>query len=404
MTFDPAEFRERRRRAAAAARARGFAALLVADPANLYYLTGYNAWSFYMPQFLLLAASGDDTADDAVGDPEVLFVAREMDANGAHRTASLAPHEILGYPETTVHRRDTHPFDWAAQALRERGWVERLAGAPVAIEGDAHFFSVRSYLALQRGLPELSFVEGNGVVNWLRLVKSPAEIDLMRGAARIVSNAMAMAIDAIGTGVPQHEVVAAISRAQVAGVDGIDGDYPAIVPMLPTGAAADTPHLTWSARPLVAGETVSIEIAGAHHRYHAPLARTVALGRVPADVERLSALTAEGLGLAIDAVRPGRTAGDVADVYWSFLERHGLSKNSRLGYSIGIGYPPDWGEGTVSIRRGDDTVLQADMTFHLIAGMWAAGCSCELSESVRVTSDGVEVLTSAPRELIRREA
>ncbi|WP_203568116.1 M24 family metallopeptidase [Aestuariimicrobium ganziense] len=394
MTFDPAEYRQRRQRAAEAARTKGYAGLLVADPANLYYLTGYNAWSFYMPQFLLIAA------DDAT----TLFVSREMDANGAHRTAALAPDEILGYPETTVHRRDTHPCTWAADELRARGWAERFAGGQVAIEGDAHFFSVRSYLALRDGLPEWNLVEGHGVVNWLRLVKSDAEVDLMRKAGRIVSNAMAVGIDAIEVGVPQHEVVAAIQHAQVAGVDGIDGDYPAIVPLLPVGEAADTPHLTWSARPLVAGETVSIEIAGAHQRYHAPLARSVAVGQVSSDLERLGALTAEGLTLAIEAVKPGRTAGEVAGVYWDFLARHGLSKNSRLGYSIGIGYPPDWGEGTVSIRREDTTEVQTNMCFHFIAGMWMDGYGCELSEALRVGPDGAEVLTSAPRELIRRGA
>lgn len=77
-----------------------------------------------------------------------------------------------------------------------------------------------------------------------------------------------------------------------------------------------------------------------HHRYHAPLARSVAVGRVPQHLERLAGLTTEGLTRAIDAIAPGRTAGEIAEVYWAVLARHGLSKNSRLGYSIGIGYPP----------------------------------------------------------------
>ena len=392
MAFDRKEYRERRMRAAARAREEGFAGLLVADPANLYYLTGYNAWSFYMPQFLLLAA--DDGA--------VVFIARACDADGAHRTAKLDRDQIVGYPEATVHRRDVHPCTWAADYLRDAGWAARLAGGRIAVEGDAHFFSVRSFLALRDGLPEWDLVDGHGIVNWLRLVKSDAEIELMRKAGRIVSNAMNTAIAAIADGVPQHQVVAEICHAQVAGLAGIDGDYPSIVPMLPSGAAADTPHLTWSDRPFAAGETVTIEIAGAHKRYHAPLARSLAVGTVPARLERLSAITVEGLGLAIEAVKPGVTAGAVADVYWSFLERHGLRKNSRLGYSIGIGYPPDWGEGTVSIRRDDSTVLQTNMTFHFIAGMWMDGYGVEFSESLRVAPEGSELFTDVPRELVHR--
>jgi Xaa-Pro dipeptidase len=110
----------------------------------------------------------------------------------------------------------------------------------------------------------------------------------------------------------------------------------------------------------------------------------------------------EGLSLTVDAIRPGRTAGDVAKDYWDFLAKNGLSKESRLGYSIGVGFPPDWGENTVSIRPDDTTILQPNMTFHIIAGMWMDGFGCEFSESVRVSPDGVELLTNVPRELIRR--
>ena len=70
------------------------------------------------------------------------------------------------------------------------------------------------------------------------------------------------------------------------------------------------------------------------------------------------------------------------------------------GYSIGIGYPPDWGERTVSIRDDDETTLEAGMCFHVIASMWMSGYGCEISESVALSVDGVEILTDAPRELI----
>ncbi|QTX05858.1 M24 family metallopeptidase [Agromyces archimandritae] len=391
---EPTEYRERRRRAAAEAAARGLAALIVTDPANLYYLTGYNAWSFYVPQAMLIAA------DDA----STLLVLRGMDAHGAHRTAELDREEIVGYPEWAVHRPELHPFDWVADELRRRGWAARLAGGTVGIDTDADHFSVRSYHALQGGLPEWNLTGDRGLVNWQRVVKSDAEIALMRKAGLIASNAMRVAADAIAAGVPQHEAAAAIAHAQASGVDGADGDYPAIMPLLATGEAADTPHLTWSARRFVEGESVTVELAGVHRRYHAPLARTVAVGRVPAAVEELAAITAEGLTRTIEAIAPGRTSGDVAEVYWRFLERHGLAKESRLGYSIGIGFPPDWGERTVSIRRGDDTVLRPNMTFHVIAGMWLDGIGCEFSESLRVAEHGAELFTDAPRELIRRPA
>ena len=86
---------------------------------------------------------------------------------------------------------------------------------------------------------------------------------------------------------------------------------------------------------------------------------------------------------------------------WS-LARHGLEKDSRLGYSVGIGYPPDWGERTISIRTEDETVLAENMTFHVICGMWMTGFGYEVSESVRITRSGAETFTSFPRSLIRK--
>lgn len=220
--FTAEEYAARQQRVREAARERGFDALLIADPANLYYLTGYNAWSFYMPQVLHLPVEGRPT-----------LLMREMDANGAHRTAAGIPAEdVLGYPETLVHHTDVHPGDWIAQRLRERG---HATAARVGYEGEAHFFSVRTFLAIGVGLPEWTFVESNDVVNWVRLVKTPGEIELMRAAGLVASAAMRAGLEAIAPGRAQNEVAAEILAAQARGVPGADGDYPAIVPMLPVG-------------------------------------------------------------------------------------------------------------------------------------------------------------------------
>lgn len=366
----------------------GLDGLVVVDPANLHYLTGYDAWSFYMPQLLFVPLSG-----------EPLLIMRAMDAGGAHRSASTPPERILGYPESLVHQRDAHPFDWAAERLRDHGFAQR---GRIGYEPEAHFLTVRSFHALERGMPEWQLVDSHDIVNWVRLVKSPYEVDLMRKAGRVASAAMQAGIDAVTGGARLNDIAAAIQHAQATGVEGAEGDYPAIVPMLPTGESADTPHMTFSARRLHDGEAISIELAGAHRRYHAPLARTVSLGRPDARLAGLAEIAAEGLQLVLDHLRPGGVVADAHAVWQRHLDQHSIEKPSRLGYSIGIGYPPDWGERTVSIRGDDLTVIEPGMCLHIIAGMWMEGFGCELSESVVITAEGVEVLTSAPRELILR--
>ena len=92
-------------------------------------------------------------------------------------------------------------------------------------------------------------------------------------------------------------------------------------------------------------------------------------------------------------------AGDVHAAWQSVLDKHGLVKESRIGYSIGVGYSPDWGEHTVSLRAAEDTVLQKNMTLHVMLGMWMDGWGMEISETVVVTDAGAECLTRFPRKV-----
>ena len=383
--FSLVEYADRLSRVQAVLDERDVGALVVCDPANLYYLTGYNAWSFYTPQCLVVPTQGDPH----------LF-ARAMDAQGAHYTAALGPHQIHGYPEHLIHRPDLHPFDWIAEQVVELGVLPSGSGVRILAELDSHFFSARGYLALRDGLAGVEITDSAELVNWVRLVKSPAEQDMLRYAGQLAEHTMLTALGAIEAGRRQCDIVADIQHAQTSGLEGVGGDYPAIVPMLPTGATAGTPHLTWSDRVMRYGEAATIELAGVYQRYHAPLARTVSLGKPPSYLVDCAEAVSEGYLALAEELRPGRTPHDVHTAFTTAINRHGLTKESRIGYSIGIGYPPDWGERTVSLREGSETVLEAGMAFHVILGMWMDGWGYETSEPVLITPQGVERLTSVP--------
>jgi ectoine hydrolase len=379
-----ADYAARVRRVRERMAARGIDTLLVSDPANMHYLTGYDGWSFYTPQGVVVPAAGD-----------VLLFTRLMDAAGARMTTSLADEQILGFPDGYVQRRDRHPLEWVAGELTRRDAV----GDTVAVEMDAYYFTPRAYEALRASLPDARFVDAQELVNWVRAVKSEAELELMRTAARIVERVMAAGIDAIEPGVRQCDAVAAIYDAGVRGIDGAGGDYPAIVPMLPTGGGTGTPHLTWSDAPFNAGEATILELAGCYRRYHCPMARTVFLGSPPRRLLDTAAATREGLEAALAAVRPDVRCEDVEAAWRREIAKHGLEKESRIGYSVGLNYPPDWGEHTMSLRPGDTTELEPGMTFHMIVGMWMDGWGFEISETFHVTPGGAECLSSFPREL-----
>ena len=363
---------------------RGLDTLLVFDPANMHYLTGYDGWSFYTPQGVAVTAEGD-----------VVLFTRQMDAAGARITTWLDDDRILGFPDDYVQQPDRHPLEWVARELGARGVI----GDTVALEMDAYYFSPRAYEALRASLPGTRFTDAHELVNWVRAVKSEPELEHMRTAGRIAERVMAAGIDAVAPGVRQCDAVAAIYDAAVRGTAGVGGDYPAIVPMLPTGPGTATPHLTWSDQPFKTGEATILELAACHRRYHCPMARTVFLGRPPDRLVDTAAATRDGLEAALASVRPGVRCEDVEAAWRREIAKYGLEKSSRIGYSIGLGYPPDWGEHTMSLRPGDATELEPGMAFHMIVGMWMDGWGYELSESFYVTPDGAECLSSFPREL-----
>jgi ectoine hydrolase len=385
LAFERAEYDTRLRRVRERMDERGLGCLIVTDPANMHYLTGYDGWSFYTPQCVVVPVDGD-----------VRLFTRQMDANGARLTTFLGDGEIHGFPDDYVQQRGRHPMDWIADELTREGLLD---GAPVGLEMDAYFFTPRAYEALRARAPRVEFTDAEELVNWVRAIKSPAEIDMMRQAARIAERVMRAGIEAIEPGVRQCDAVAAIYEAQVRGTQEMGGDYPAIVPMLPTGEGTATPHLTWTDQPFVTGEATILELAACRRRYHCPIARSVFLGEPPRKLAETAAVTVEGLDVALDAVQPGATCEQVEAAWREHIGRHGLEKSSRIGYSVGIGYPPDWGEHTMSLRPGDATVLEPGMAFHMILGMWMDDWGFEASETFVVTGSGAECLCSFPREL-----
>jgi hypothetical protein len=183
----------------------------------------------------------------------------------------------------------------------------------------------------------------------------------MRRAARISEAIVDGIVARVEPGLPKNDLVAEIFRDAIRGVPDAWGDYAAIVPLLPSGSDAAAPHLTWDGRPFAADTMTFFEVSGCYRRYHAPLCRTVFLGTPPDHVRRAEAALAEGLEAGLDAARAGNRACDVANALAAPLERAGIDRAARCGYPVGLSYPPDWGERTISLPgRGHDRAGTGD--------------------------------------------
>ncbi len=384
--FDSREYEHRVGRVKQAMREAGLDLIICQDPANMCYLSGFDGWSFYTPQCLLVQV--DEAAP--------IWFGRAQDAKSAHITTDLPAENILSFSEPLVHHPNQHPFDELCELIRDRGWGD----ATIGVELDAHYYTARAHRHIVDGLPGARIVDNRELVNWVRLVKSGAEVDYMREAGEICTRVMERAIELMRPGVPQNEIIAEVYATQVRGLPGKFGDYTSLCPLIQVGEGTSTPHLTWSDEPLPDDSLVVMEIGAARRHYHAPLTRTMHLGQPPAEIERLAAVIVEGVDAALAKAVPGETCESVEAVWQQLLNANGYRKESRVGYSIGLNFPPDWGERTASLRPGDATELEAGMCFHFQSGVWLENFGAAVSEPFVVTTSGGERLCDVHRGLI----
>jgi len=385
MLFSKEEYKKRLKKVQNSMREKNIELLISQDTNNMNYLTGYDAWSFYYSQCVIVHVDAE----------EPLCFVRAQDAGGAYIKTYLKDENIIVYDEKYIHVWPVHPYDRLIEIIKEKKWDKLNIG----VEMDSHYYTAFCHEKLLKGLPNAKVLDSERLVNWARLIKSDEEIKLMKIASEITQIGMKTAFDVINPGVRQCDAVAKIYSSLISGTKEHGGDYSAIVPLLPTGKGTSASHLTWTDDKFVEGEASIIEISGSYKKYHCPMARTLLLGKP--DQKKIDTLkkTREALEAGIDVTKPGNTADDVAQAFWKVLDKYGIEKKSRTGYSIGIGYPPDWGEHTLNIQKGDKTVLQKNVCFHMIAVMQFGDWGVESSESIRVTENGAENFYKFPTEL-----
>lgn len=384
--FSDAEFSRRLALTRAAMEKEGLDALFVTNPSNMNWLTGYDGWSFYVHQGVLI-----------LPDDDPIWWGRRMDAYGARRTVWMPPTHIWDYTDDYIQADELHPMQTLAAIFRDKG----LERARIGVEKENYYYTARAHEVLLEEMPEAVLVGATNTVNWQRIVKSDEELAVMRKAAGISSKMVHGIMERVEPGMAKNELVAEIYRDAIMGTDDAWGDYPAIVPLLPSGPDASAAHLTWDGRPFQKGEATFFELAGCHRRYHAPFCRTVYLGTPPQEVLDTEKALLEAIEAGLDAARAGNRAMDIAIALKSTLAKHGIEKQGRVGYSVGLSYPPDWGEHTVSIRETDQTFLRPGMTLHFMPALWMEDWGLEITETILIREDGpAECLCDYPRKLV----
>jgi len=353
--------------------------MLVTTPENVCYLTGFESPGHYYFQALLIPRDG-----------EPVMVPRRLEDSGV---------QALTWVEFSRPYEDHEdPIERLAGTLADFGWEDRRIG----YERNCWFFTAPQQEQLLATCTQATFVDCSGIVEAGRVIKSDAEVALMRKAARSTEAGMQAGIEAIAAGVSENEVAAAMHGAMIRA----GSEWPAIVPFVASGYRGAIGHATWAGRVIEPGDIVMLELAGCLKRYHAPLMRTGFVGEPSARVREAEKVVQAAFEKMMDTIRPGITAAEADSAGREVIAAHpfGGEQGSRSAYSVGIGLPPDWGEGHIlSMQPGETRPLQANMTFHLLPWIQVPGeGGISFSETIRVTESGAERLTNFERGLFVR--
>jgi len=249
------------------------------------------------------------------------------------------------------------------------------------------------YAALER-LRELSpaeWVPTKGVIERLRLKKSPEEVARIRQAQALAERALERALALLRPGVEEREVALKIEFfLRKEGAEGV-----AFPPIVASGARGALPHAGASEKRLEPGELITLDLGAKVAGYHSDMTRTVALGKPPPEMRRVYEAVQEALEVALQGLKPGRTGKEVDALAREALGRHGLDRYFVHSLGHGVGLAVHEGPG---LSPYTEEVLEPGMVVTVEPGVYLPGVGgVRIEELVLITEDGIELLSRFPR-------
>jgi len=379
LHFTTQEFIGRQARLTAALARAGLDGILLFKQESMFYLTGYDTFGFVYFQCMVVGADG-----------RITLLTRAPDLRQARHTATVEDIRIW------VDRDGATPAHDLKAILAERGFK----GAKLGIELEAYGLTGRSLRWVEAALAGFCILEdASTLVDRLRVVKSPAEIAIVRRAAELADESWDAAVRETRPGAFEGDILAAMQAAVLKG----DGDLPANDPIIGSGDGALLCRYFTGRRHLDAQDQLMLEFAGSYRHYHAAMMRTICVGRATPRHRALHAACVEALAACQEALKPGRPIGEVFDAHARVMDGRGLKEHrlNACGYSMGATFAPNWMDWPMFFH-GNPVLAEPDMTFflHMILMDSDSGTAMALGHSVRVTATGCEPLSRSKTDLV----
>ena len=367
----------------------GLDAIYVTIPADITYLTGFDiVWNHLRSLIGVLVSAGSERP---------LF----FDGPSHRNTVSAVPEirDVVWMPGPAVESNVQAIADTIVGRGLARG--KRIALQPWSYSPHA---SVIEQLADSLRAAGAEIADGSMLVEQIRLVKSPREVEIVYKAAGMADRAMTAVMSVIRPGVMETEIEAAAMNSLMR--EG--GGYPGIRSMIGSGPRSGVHHTAPTHRKLRQGDLMFVDFSAVYFRYHVNINRTFSLGEPDPRWADIMDKSAASVDAVVDAVKPGDPLSKVQHVADDYIDEVGLREHVWFigGYSTGISPPPDWcGNHWLTPREGvGDRILEPGMLFNYenqfdVDG-WPGGTGARYIDSFLVNEDGLEVLSRLPRNII----
>lgn len=379
LHFTREEFADRLARLRAKMEERGLDAMLLFAPESHFWTTGYDTFGYCFFQCLII-------------DHEEVLLTRSADLRQAQLTSTITDIRIW---------KDGAGADPTADLkalLAERG----LAGKKLGFEDDTAGLTAKRGRELAEKMDGFAtLIPASDIIEKLRLIKSPAEIAYVRKAAEIGDACYLKALDMIGPGVSEGEILA----IQQGEVFALGGDYAGNEFITGSADHALLCRYYSGRRALDANDQLTLEWAGAYRHYHAAYMRTVVVGEPMAQHAPMHAAAQDALLACEDALKPGQSMADVFDAHAKTLDAagYGSARLNACGYSLGAKYSPCWMD-TDMFYEGAPQIMAPGMVFflHMILMDSDTGAAMCLGRTSLITETGAESLSKLSLEMPRR--
>ncbi|KPH76415.1 MULTISPECIES: M24 family metallopeptidase [Bacillaceae] len=242
---------------------------------------------------------------------------------------------------------------------------------------------------------EVELVPVSGIIEEIRLIKTPEELEILKKAAKIADDAFEHIQAYIKPGVKEIDVSNELEffmRKQGATASSFDT-------IVASGYRSALPHGVASNKEIQSGELVTLDYGAIYEGYCSDITRTVAVGEISDQLNDIYHTVLEANLEGVKGTKPGMTGKEADDLTRNYIEEKGYGK--YFGHSTGHGIGLEVHEGPTLSKRSDK-VLEPGMVVTIEPGIYLANIGgCRIEDDIIITENGNERLTFAPKELIQ---